>query len=115
MGLQAGTKLGNYEIGAPQGAGGAGEVYCARDLAPQREVTSKILPESLSRDADWLRRCTQEAAATAALNLNRPNILSTYASGQENGAPYMVPELLEGQSLREVLRNGAVPVRRAPG
>ena len=111
MGLQAGTKLGNYEIGAPLSAGGMGEVYRARDLSRQREVAIKIPTASFSRDSDRLRRFTQEAQATAALN--HPNILSVYQIGQENGAPYIVSELLEGQSLRDVLRNGAVPVRKA--
>ena len=111
MGLQAGTKLGNYEIVGPLGAGGMGEVYRARDISLQREVAVKILPASFSKDADRLRRFTQEAQATAALN--HPNILSVYQIGQENGAPYIVSELLEGQSLREVLRGGALPVRKA--
>jgi hypothetical protein len=82
MGLQAGTKLGNYEIGAPLGTGGMGEVYRARDLSLQREVAIKILPASFSRDTDRLRRFTQEAQATAVLN--HPNILSVYQIGQEN-------------------------------
>jgi sugar lactone lactonase YvrE len=111
MGLQPGTKLGNYEIVGPLGAGGMGEVYRARDNSLQREVAVKILPASFSKDADRLRRFTQEAQATAALN--HPNILSVYQIGQENGAPYIVSELLEGQSLREVLRGGALPVRKA--
>jgi serine/threonine protein kinase len=111
MGLQAGTKLGNYEIAAPLGAGGMGEVYRARDNSLQREVAVKFLPASFSKDADRLRRFTQEAQATAALN--HPNIISVYQIGQENDAPYIVSELLEGQSLREVLRGGALPVRKA--
>jgi eukaryotic-like serine/threonine-protein kinase len=111
MGLQAGTKLGNYEIVGPLGAGGMGEVYRARDNSLQREVAVKILPASFSKDADRLRRFMQEAQATAALN--HPNILSVYQIGQENGAAYIVSELLEGQSLREVLRGGALPVRKA--
>ena len=88
MGLLVGTKLGNYEIGGPLGAGGMGEVYRAKDLSLQRDVAIKILPASFSRDTDRLRRFTQEAQATAALN--HPNILSVYQIGQENGAPYMV-------------------------
>jgi serine/threonine protein kinase len=111
MSLQAGTKLGSYEIGAPQGAGGRGEVYRAKDLSLQREVAIQMMTASFSRDTDRLRRFTQEAQATAALN--HPNILSVYQIGQENGAPYIVSELLEGQNLRDVLRDGAVPVRKA--
>src|SRR5205814_7369880 len=68
MGLHPGTKLGNYEIVAPLGAGGMGEVYRARDLSLQREVAVKVLPASFSRDADRLLRFRQEAQATAALN-----------------------------------------------
>ena len=104
-------KLGNYEIVAPLGAGGMGEVYRARDVSLQREVAVKILPASFSKDADRLRRFTQEAQATAALN--HPNILSVYQIGEGNGAPYIVSELLEGQSLRDGLRSGALPVRKA--
>src|SRR5437868_8587740 len=111
MGLHPGTKLGNYEIVAPLGAGGMGEVYRARDLSLQREVAVKVLPASFSRDADRLLRFTQEAQATAALN--HPNILSVYQIGQEDGAPYIVSELLEGQSLRDLLRTGALPARKA--
>src|SRR5437899_1212668 len=111
MGLQPGTKLGNYEIVALLGAGGMGEVYRARDLSLQREVAVKILPASFSKDADRLRRFMQEAQATAALN--HPNILSVYQIGQDDGAPYIVSELLEGQSLRDAMRGGALPARRA--
>ena len=81
MGLQAGTKLGSYEIGAPPGAGGMGEVYRAKDLSLQREVAIKILTKSFSRNTDRLRRFAQEAQATAALN--HPNILSVYQIGQQ--------------------------------
>lgn len=81
MGLQAGTKLGSYEIGAPLGAGGMGELYRAKDLSLQREVAIKILAASFSRNTDRLRRFAQEAQATAALN--HPNILSVYQIGQQ--------------------------------
>jgi len=106
MGLQPGTKLGNYEIVALLGAGGMGEVYRARDLSLQREVAVKILSASYSQDADRLRRFMQEAQATAALN--HPHILSVRQIGQEDGAPYIVSELLEGQSLRDAMRGGAL-------
>src|SRR5207248_7446111 len=104
MGLRAGTKLGNYEIGAALGAGGMGEVYRARYLSLQLEVAIKVLTASFSRDADRLQRFTQEAQATAALN--HPDILSVYQMGHEVGAPFIVSELLVGQSLRDLLRTG---------
>jgi hypothetical protein len=80
MGLQAGTKLGSYEIGAPLSATGTGELYRAKDLSLQREVAIKILTASFGRDTDRPRRFTKEAQATAALN--HPNIVSVYQIGQ---------------------------------
>jgi Tol biopolymer transport system component len=111
MALRPGTKLGNYLINAPLGAGGMGEVYRATDLSLQREVAVKILLTSFSQDADRLHRFLQEAQATAALN--HPNILSVYQIDQADGVPYMVSELLEGQSLRDLLQSGPLPVRKA--
>jgi eukaryotic-like serine/threonine-protein kinase len=111
MPLTAGTKLGPYEIVSPLGAGGMGEVYRARDKRLGRDVAVKILPESLSCDTDRLRRFEQEARAIAALN--HPNILSLYDIGQYNGSPFLVSELLEGESLGAVVRRGAVPQRKA--
>src|ERR1700691_4923329 len=104
MALTAGTKLGPYEIIAPIGAGGMGEVFRARDTRLGREVALKILPESFSRDADRLRRFEQEARAVAALN--HPNILSIHDIGEQNGMPFIVSELLEGGSLRAELDHG---------
>lgn len=111
MGLSSGTKLGPYEIVAPLGAGGMGEVYRARDAALGRDVAVKVLPSAFSEDIDRLRRFQQEAQAAAALN--HPNILAIYHVGQENGTPYIVSELLEGESLRQRLRLGPLPVRKA--
>src|SRR5271168_3093709 len=98
MSLTTGTKLGPYEIIAPIGAGGMGEVYRAKDTRLGRDVALKILPDSFARDADRLRRFEQEARAVAALN--HPNILAIHDIGKYNGAPYLVSELLEGASLR---------------
>jgi serine/threonine protein kinase len=111
MALPSGTKLGGYEIIAPLGAGGMGEVYRARDPQLGRDVAIKILPSFLSRDADRLRRFEQEARAAAALN--HPNILVVYQFGSHDGAPYLVSELLEGHTLREILMRGPVAVRKA--
>jgi eukaryotic-like serine/threonine-protein kinase len=111
MALTPGTKLGPYEIQAPIGAGGMGEVYRARDTRLGRDVALKILPEIFTQDADRLRRFEQEARAVAALN--HPNILAVFDIGQHNGTPFLVSELLEGQSLRDVLDAGTVPQRKA--
>jgi len=88
MALSSGTKLGPYEILAPLGAGGMGEVYRARDSRLKREVAIKVLPQALSLDADRLRRIEQEALATAALN--HPNILAVFDIGASEGSPYIV-------------------------
>jgi Tol biopolymer transport system component len=111
MGLTSGTKLGPYEIQASIGAGGMGEVYRARDARLERTVAIKVLPASYSADRDRLQRFAQEARAAAALN--HPNILSIFDIGDEQGAPYIVSELLEGQTLRERLRIGPLSSRKA--
>ena len=110
MALTAGTKIGPYEIVAPLGAGGMGEVYRARDTRLGRDVAIKVLPEAMARDAERLRRFETEARAVAALN--HPNILSIHDIGTHEGAPYLVSECLEGQSLRQELSGGALPLRR---
>jgi serine/threonine protein kinase/Tol biopolymer transport system component len=110
MNLKTGDSLGSYEILAPIGAGGMGEVYRARDARLGRDVAIKILPEAFARDEDRMRRFTQEARAVAALN--HPNVLSVYDSGVENGVPYLVSELLEGESLRQRLDQGPIPARK---
>src|SRR5437660_8561925 len=110
MSLTAGAKLGPYEIQSPLGAGGMGEVYRARDTRLGRDVALKILPESFSRETDRLHRFEQEARAVAALN--HPNILAIFDTGQNNGSPFLVSELLEGETLRSVLDLGAMPQRK---
>ena len=110
-GLPPGAKLGPYMVQSLIGAGGMGEVYRARDASLKRDVAIKVLPASLSRDPDRLRRFQLEAEAAAALN--HPNILSIYAIGQQDGSPYIVTELLEGETLRERLRHGAMRLRDA--
>ena len=110
MALTSGTKLGPYEILAPLGAGGMGEVYRAKDTRLGRDVALKILPDSFASDTDRLRRFEQEARAVAALN--HPNILAIHDIGQHDGSPFLVSELLEGESLRAVLDRGALPQRK---
>jgi serine/threonine protein kinase len=111
MALTAGTMLGQYEIRSPLGAGGMGEVYRAHDTRLDREVAIKVLPESLTSDPERLRRFEQEARAAAALN--HPNILAVYQMATHEGVSYMVTELLEGETLRERLRRGPLPLRKA--
>ena len=92
------TTLSHYQIISKLGAGGMGEVWRARDTRLDREVAIKVLPVSLTRDADRLRRFEQEARATSALN--HPNILTVHDIGYYEGSPYLVSELLEGEVLR---------------
>ncbi len=101
MTLSAKSKLGPYEIVAPLGAGGMGEVYRANDPRLGREVAIKVLPASFSQDADRLKRFEQEARAAGVLN--HPNITAVYDLGSHEGAPYIVTELLEGETLRSRL------------
>src|SRR3984957_8278899 len=103
MPLSAGFKLGPYEIIESIGAGGMGEVYRARDARLGRDVAVKVLPASLSRDAERLKRFEQEARAASALN--HTNILTIFDIGTHEGAPFLVMELLEGETLRERLSN----------
>ena len=110
MPLAPGTQLGPYQIVAPLGAGGMGEVYRALDPRLGREVAIKVLPSVLSRDLDRLRRFEQEARAVGVLN--HPNILAVYDIGTHEGAPYLVTELLEGSTLRDRLSGGALPPRK---
>jgi Tol biopolymer transport system component len=110
MNLTSGSRLGPYEIVAPLGAGGMGEVFRARDTRLKREVAIKVLPPGLSSDPERLRRFEQEALATAALN--HPNILAVFDIGTNEGSPYVVSELLEGETLRERLRSGSIALRK---
>jgi hypothetical protein len=111
MPLATGSRLGPYEILAPIGAGGMGEVYRARDPRLSREVAIKVLPVSFSADPDRLRRFEQEARAAGILN--HPNITAVHDIGTHEGAPYVVQELLEGETLRSELAGGRLPPRRA--
>ena len=110
MPLAPGTILGQYEIRGPLGAGGMGEVYRAWDTRLHREVAIKILPEAVSSNPERLRRFEQEARAAAALN--HPNILAVYQFGSDDGVAYLVSELLEGETIRQRLRRGPVPLRK---
>jgi eukaryotic-like serine/threonine-protein kinase len=100
MALSAGAHLGPYEIRSALGAGGMGEVYRARDPRLERDVAIKVLPVAFSADSDRLRRFEQEARATAALN--HPNILAVYDIGTDGGRAYIVSELLDGHTIRDV-------------
>ena len=121
MTLAAGARLGPYEITSLVGSGGMGEVYRARDPRLGRDVAIKVLPAAFSADSDRLRRFEQEARAAA--SLNHSSILAVYDIGTDNGAPYIVAELLEGDTLRDRLRRvstaggsgdgGGLPLRKA--
>src|SRR5574341_1113875 len=111
MPLSPGTRLGHYEVVAPLGAGGMGEVYRARDARIERDVAVKVLPAALAQNEDRLRRFEQEARAAG--RLNHPNVLTVHDVGQHEGLPYVVSELLEGETLRERLGGSGLPVRKA--
>src|ERR1700693_533323 len=111
MALTSGTKLGPYEIQSPLGAGGMGEVWKARDPRLGRDVAIKVLPASYSQDADRPRRI--EEVARAAGVLTHPNITAVYDIGTHEGAPYVVQELLEGETLRSALSGGKLSQRKA--
>src|ERR1700680_3133391 len=111
MPLSTGTRLGRYEIIAPIGAGGMGEVYKARDTRLNREVAIKDLPEHLAKDPTALTRFEHEAKAVAALA--HPNILVLYDVGEQDDIHYAVTELLEGETLRDRLARGTLPWRKA--
>ena len=110
MTLKAGVRLGPYEIQSPLGAGGMGEVYRGRDTRLDRDVAVKVLLSDFATDRDRLRRF--EAEARAASRLNHPNILSIYDIGTHDGSPYIVTELLEGETLRERLMSGPLSIAR---
>jgi len=109
--LAPGGKLGPYLIQCLIGTGGMGEVYRARDTELKRDVAIKVLPELWSRDPERLHRFELEAQAAAALN--HPNIMSIHHVGQHNGSPYIVTELLQGETLRERLKKGPMRLHEA--
>jgi Tol biopolymer transport system component len=111
MPVSAGTRLGPYEIVAPLGQGGMGEVYRARDSRLNRDVAIKVLPASFAADGDRLQRFTREAQAASALN--HPNILAVFDIGMVDGAPYLVSELLKGETLAARLASGPLPPSKA--
>ena len=108
--LDVGSRLGPYEIQTPLGAGGMGEVYRAHDPRLGRDVALKVLPAGLSLDPDRLKRFEQEARAVA--TLDHPNILAIHDVGRHQDLPYIVTELLEGETLRKRLAAGAIPFRK---
>src|ERR1051325_3570573 len=111
MPLAPQTRLGPYEILAPIGAGGMGEVYKARDTRLERFVAIKILPAELSGDAERQRRFEQEARSVAALN--HPHIVAVYDTGEQDGVAYLVQELVDGESLRGPIDRGEISLRMA--
>ena len=111
MNVTPGTKLGRYEIRSKIGEGGMGEVYLARDVEIGRDVAVKVLPAAFSAEPERLKRFQQEACATGALN--HPNILSIYDVGKHDGSPYVVSELLEGETLRKRVGGTPLAQRRA--
>ncbi len=108
--LSPGTQLGPYEVQTLVGVGGMGEVYRARDTRLNRTVALKILPSQVAADPSRRQRFEQEARAASALN--HPNIVSVYDIGEQAGLAYIVSELIEGESLREVLQRGPLPISR---
>jgi serine/threonine protein kinase len=111
MKIDPGARLGPYEILGLLGQGGMGEVYRARDARLSRDVAIKILPAEYSENQDRLRRFEHEARSVAMLN--HPNILSIFDFGTENGSPYLVSELLEGRTLRQILSESKLTQRKA--
>ena len=112
MAIPSGTKLGSYEVTAPIGAGGMGEVYQARDTKLGRDVAIKVLPEAVAHDAERLSRFQREAKMLAALN--HPNIATIHGLEQSGGTSYLVMELVPGETLQErVKREGRIPIEEA--
>jgi eukaryotic-like serine/threonine-protein kinase len=111
MALASGTKLGPYEIQAPLGAGGMGEVYRARDTRLERSVAIKILPAHLSENAEAKQRFEREARTIS--SLNHPNICVLHDVGSQDGTSYLVMELVQGESLDARLQKGPLPLKQA--
>jgi eukaryotic-like serine/threonine-protein kinase len=111
MALTSGTKLGPYEIQSPLGAGGMGEVYCARDTRLGRDVAIKVLPAHLASNPDLRQRMEREARAIS--SLNHPHICTLHDVGSQDGVDFLVMEHLEGETLADRLRRGAMPLEEA--
>src|SRR5215831_2391859 len=111
MEMTPGQRFGPYEILDVLGAGGMGIVYRARDPRLGREVAIKTLPKIGAEDPVRLKRFEQEAQAASALN--HPNVVHVYDVGEQEGVPYLVTEVFQGQTLRERLRQGPIGVRKA--
>ena len=111
MALESGTRLGSYEISDLLGKGGMGEVYRARDTKLGREVAIKVLPSEFSQDQERLARLEREARMLAALN--HPNIAAIYGLEQSRETRYLVLELVEGETLADQIRRGAIPVEES--
>src|SRR3989304_2624091 len=109
MPLGLNTRLGPYEILAPLGAGGMGEVYRARDTRLDREVAIKVLPDAVARDKERILRFEREAKVLA--TLNHPNIAAVYGFEEFEGKRLLVMELAEGETLAERLDRGPIPIR----
>ncbi len=110
MPLSPGTRLGTYEIVAPLGAGGMGEVYRARDLRLGREVALKVLPADVASDAGQLARLEREARTVA--GLNHPNIVTLFSVEDEDGVRFLTMELIEGPRLDQLVVPGGLPIAR---
>src|ERR1700730_1916040 len=110
MTFSAGKRLGPYEVLAPVGAGGMGEVWRARDSRLSREVAIKVLPAAVASDPERLKRFEKEARAASALN--HPSIVTIYDVGQTGGLSWIAMELVEGKTLRELLVSGALAPKR---
>src|SRR5215510_8129975 len=111
MTIATGTRLGSYEILAPQGAGGMGEVYRARDTRLDRTVAIKILSQAVSSNLERRQRFDREARAIS--SLSHPHICALYDLGQQDGIDYLVMEYIEGESLADRLKKGALPLNQA--
>src|SRR5215471_7056705 len=111
MPLLPGARLGTYEVVALLGAGGMGEVYRARDTRLERDVALKVLSSALARDAQYMARFEREAKVLA--SLNHPNIAAIHGIEESGGAPALVMELVEGQTLADLIGRGSIPLERS--